>query len=98
MMMKQPVVQSTPDVYGEGGTRTVFTYHAEAVSLDVAVERDRQKSRRGHAAPYVARVGWGTRSGLTLEEAESFAQAVLDGVRRARELVAVANASQAVNA
>lgn len=84
MSAKDPVVQHTSDIDGNEDGRTVFTY-AEAVRLDVEVERDSALRPLSLTAPFVGKVGWGSQSGLTLDQAESFANAVLDGVRRARE-------------
>lgn len=82
--MNEPTVQRLMDLDGNEDGRTSIVYH-EAVDLSFDVDRDSKLRRRGQEAPFVAKVGWGSRSGLTLDEAESMAHALMDGVRRARE-------------
>ena len=79
-----------PDVNGVPDGRTVFTFDG-AVRLDVKVGQDSALRRRTANAPFEGRVSWGSRSGLTLDESEEFAHALLDAVKRARADVAKRN-------
>lgn len=79
-----------PDLNNEEGARTLFTFEG-AVRADVEVFRDVSGGLR-QKGQYVAKAAWGSRRGLTLDEAEEFANALLEAIGRARSDVASRNA------
>lgn len=77
------VEQRLADLNNEADARTVYTYDG-AVHLEVEVARSTIGGRK-QKGPYEARVLWGSRNGLSLDEAEEFANTLLAAIGRARE-------------
>ena len=80
-----------PDVDGKPDGITRIRLAGGPVEMTLTVERDSALRRRGLVVPFIGHVGWGSRNGLTLDEAESFASAVLDAVWAGRDEIRTRN-------
>ena len=72
------------DLNNEPDARTAITFEG-AVRLEIEVGRDRlSKTSKRSPQPCTSKVSWGSRQGLTLDEAEEFFTRGLEAVALAR--------------
>ena len=95
MHPKNPTITHRADLDNVPDQSTHF-YYDEAVRLDVEVSRPSDFRRQGKNTEFTGKVSWASQGNLSLDQAESFAHAVLDGVARARLDAAQRNAAAGI--
>lgn len=92
MYSKNPTIIHRADLDNVPDQSTHFFYD-EAVRLDVEVSRPSDFRRQGKNTEFTGKFSWASQGKLSIDQAESFAHAVLDGVERARQDAAKRNAA-----
>lgn len=83
-----PSFESSRDIDGKPHERLVWRYAEGIGDVAVLVERDTMVSNDAKSGRFVGEVVWSWRGRVSLDEAEQFAVKILDGVKRARKMIA----------